>query len=70
MKKNVGSADRIIRLLLAAVFAYLYFAGIVTGTAGLVLVILGGVFVLTSLVGFCPLYAPFGINTCPAKKTS
>lgn len=68
MKKNMGSADRIIRILLAALFAYLYFGGIVTGTWGLVLVILGGVFVLTSLVGFCPLYAPFGISTCPAKK--
>ncbi len=64
MKKNMGSADRIIRILIAAVFAYLYFGGIVTGTLGLVLVILGGVFVLTSLVSFCPLYAPFGINTC------
>ena len=64
MKKNMGSADRIIRILIAAVFAYLYFGGIVTGTLGLVLVILGGVFVLTSLVSFCPLYLPFGINTC------
>ena len=64
----MGPADRIIRILLAAVFAYLYFSGIVTGTWGLILVIIGGVFVLTSLVSFCPLYAPFGINTCPAKK--
>jgi hypothetical protein len=68
MKKNMGGADRSIRILLAAVFAYLYFGGIVTGTWGLVLVILGGVFVLTSLIGFCPLYAPFGINTC-SKRT-
>lgn len=68
MKKNMGNADRIIRVLIAAVFAYLYFGGIVTGTLGLVLVILGGVFVLTSLVGFCPLYAPFGLNTCSSKQ--
>ncbi|HEX6848635.1 MAG TPA: DUF2892 domain-containing protein [Chitinophagaceae bacterium] len=68
MKKNIGPGDRIIRILLAALFAYLYFGGIVTGTWGLVLVVLGGVFVLTSLIGFCPLYAPFGINTCPARK--
>ena len=66
----MGGADRIIRILLAAVFAYLYFGGIVTGTWGIVLLVLGGVFVLTSLVGFCPLYAPFGISTCPAKRTS
>ncbi|HMU45035.1 MAG TPA: DUF2892 domain-containing protein [Chitinophagaceae bacterium] len=68
MKKNMGNADRIIRILIAAVFAYLYFGGIVTGTFGLILVILGGIFVLTSLVGFCPLYAPFGLNTCARKQ--
>jgi len=68
MKKNMGNADRIIRLLLAAVFAYLYFGGIVTGTAGIVLVALGAVFVLTSLISFCPLYSLVGMNTCPAKK--
>lgn len=70
MKKNMGTIDCIIRILLAAVFAYLYFGGIITGTWGLVLVILGGVFVLTNLVSFCPLYVPFGISTCQAKKTS
>jgi len=64
----MGGADRSIRILLAAVLAYLYFSGIVPGTWGLVLVILGGVFVLTSLVGFCPLYAAVGINTCATKK--
>ena len=68
MKKNMGSTDRIIRLLLAAVFAYLYFGEVVTGTLGLVLVILGGVFALTSLISFCPFYTLVGINTCPAKK--
>lgn len=64
----MGNADRIIRVLLAAVFAYLYFSGTVTGIAGLVLVILGGVFVLTSLVSFCPLYTLVGLNTCQTKK--
>lgn len=68
MKKNMGTADRIIRLIVAAVFAVLYFTGTVTGTIGLVLLILGGVFVLTSVISFCPLYAPFGISTCPVKK--
>lgn len=68
MKKNMGSADRIIRLIVAAVFAALYFTGTVTGTVGIVLLVLGAVFVLTSLVSFCPLYLPFGISTCPAKK--
>ncbi len=68
MKPNMGNADRIIRVLLAAVFAYLYFSGTVSGTVGLILVILGGVFVLTSLIGFCPLYTIVGINTCATKK--
>lgn len=60
----MGSADRIIRVILAVVMAALYFTGTVTGTFGTVLVVLAGVFVLTSLIGFCPLYAPFGIKTC------
>ncbi len=68
MKPNMGTADRIIRVLLAAVFAYLYFSGTVTGTWGLVLVILGAVFVLTSVISFCPLYPLVGINTCPKKN--
>lgn len=67
MKKNMGAADRIIRVLLAAVFAYLYFSGTVTGTIGTVLLVLGAVFVLTSLVSFCPLYTLVGMNTCPRK---
>ena len=68
MKKNMGGADRVIRLILAAIFAALYFTGTVTGTVGIVLLALGGVFVLTSLVSFCPLYTIVGLNTCPVKK--
>ena len=68
MKLNLGAADRILRLIIAAVFAWLYFGGTVTGTIGIVLVVLGGVFVLTSLFGFCPLYAIFGIRTSPRKE--
>jgi hypothetical protein len=65
MKKNMGTADRVIRIVLAVVFAALYFTGIVTGTWALVLLVLGGIFLLTSLVGFCPLYTLVGVNTCP-----
>ena len=68
MKTNMGPADRIIRVLLAAVFAVLYFTGTVTGTFGIVLLSLGAVFLLTSVFRFCPLYAPFGISTCAVKK--
>jgi hypothetical protein len=68
MKKNMGSTDKIARIILAAVFATLYFTGTVTGTLGLVLVILGGVFLATSLISFCPLYSIFGMSTCPVKQ--
>ncbi|WP_190809840.1 DUF2892 domain-containing protein [Flagellimonas sp. S3867] len=68
MKKNMGSADRIIRFVVAAIIAILYFTGTISGTLGIVLLVLGGVFVLTSFISFCPLYAPFGISTCPTKK--
>lgn len=66
----MGSPDRIIRVLAAIAFAVLYFTGTVTETWGIVLLVLGGVFVLTSFVGFCPLYALVGMNTCPAKTST
>ncbi|MBL7825435.1 MAG: DUF2892 domain-containing protein [Saprospiraceae bacterium] len=68
MKQNVGSTDKIVRIVLALVFAALYFTGTVTGTFGYVLLALGAIFVLTSLVGFCPIYAAVGLSTCPTKK--
>lgn len=68
MKKNMGSADKIIRLIIAAVIAFLYYNQTISGTLGLVLLIFAGVFVLTSFISFCPLYAVFGLNTCPIKK--
>jgi hypothetical protein len=67
MKKNMGSTDKIIRIILAAIFAVLYFTGTVTGTFGLVLLVLGGVFLATSLISFCPLYTLVGLNTCSKK---
>jgi hypothetical protein len=45
----------------------LYFTKVIPGTLGIVLLALAGIFVLTSLISFCPLYAPFGINTCKKK---
>jgi len=63
MKPNMGTADRIIRVIVAAVFAYLYFSGVVTGTLGIILLVLGVVFLVTSVISFCPLYLPFKINT-------
>jgi len=68
MKKNMGTADRIIRVIIAAIISTLYFTDIITGTLGIVLLVLAVVFVLTSLISFCPLYAPFGLKTCHIKK--
>lgn len=68
MKKNMGTADRVIRILVAVLFAVLYFTNTVTGVFGIVLLVLGGVFLLTSLISFCPLYTLIGLNTCPAKN--
>lgn len=69
MKANMGSADRVIRVILAAIVVVLYFTGTVSGTLGIVLLALAGIFVLTSFISFCPLYAPFGISTCSLKES-
>ncbi len=63
MKRNMSDIDRIARVVLAALFAYLYFGGIITGTLGIVLVVLGAVFLLTAVIAFCPLYVPFKFST-------
>ncbi|GAB4503748.1 MAG: hypothetical protein Fur0043_07400 [Anaerolineales bacterium] len=61
--KNMGTTDRIVRLVLAVIFAALYFTGVVSGVLGIILLVLAVIFVLTSLVSFCPLYLPFGLST-------
>ena len=63
MKRNLSNIDRIARVMLAAIFAYLYFSGIVTGALGVVLLVLGAVFLFTAVIAFCPLYAPFKFST-------
>jgi hypothetical protein len=69
MRQNMGKADRIIRVLAAAVIAILYINNTITGIFAYVLLAVGAVFLLTSLVGSCPLYSLVGINTCGIKKT-
>ena len=64
MKKNMGLADKIIRIILAIVIAVLFFMDIISGTLGIVLIALAAIFVLTSFISFCPLYLPFGVKTC------
>jgi len=68
MKKNMGSIDKVIRILVAVVFAVLFFTHVITGTLGIILMVLAAVFVITSLISFCPLYWPFGISTAKKKE--
>jgi len=67
MKKNMGSADRAIRAIAAVIFIALYFTNVVGGTVGLILIALSLIFLLTSLISFCPLYLPFGLSTLRKK---
>ena len=67
MTKNLGSIDRILRIVLGITFGVLYFTGVTTGTLGIVLAVLGGIFIATSLISWCPIYAVLGIKTCPVK---
>lgn len=68
MKTNMGIIDRVGRIILAGVVFTLFATGQITGTTGIVLLVLAGVFVLTGLIGFCPLYAPFKFSTKPKKQ--
>lgn len=68
MKTNMGNTDKAIRVLLAIGVSLLYFFDIIEGTLAYVLMALALVFVFTSFISFCPLYAPFGISTCKTKK--
>jgi hypothetical protein len=67
MKKNMGNIDRAVRLIVAVLIVILYFTQTITGTLGIVLLIVAGVFALTSFISFCPLYAPLKISTCKSK---
>jgi hypothetical protein len=69
MKKNMGTIDRVIRTVIAVVIAVLYFTGQISGTVAIVLGIVAVAFLLTSLVGWCPLYNPFGISTRKESKS-
>ena len=68
MKKNMSNTDKGIRVLIAIGIALLYYFNIISGTLGIVLVALAIIFLITSLVSFCPLYKIFGINTCKIEK--
>ncbi len=68
MKKNMGNLDRVIRLVIAAVLVGLIYANVVEGTLAIILLVVAGVFTLTSFISFCPLYTLLGFSSCPVKK--
>ena len=68
MKQNMGLVDKIIRLTVVAIIAVLYFTGQVTGLAAIILGIIAVAFFVTSLIGWCPSYVPFGISTKRTDK--
>jgi K+-transporting ATPase A subunit len=63
MKSNMGTTDKLIRLLIAAVILILYFTNVITGTLSLILFIIAAIFILTSIIGICPAYLPFRFST-------
>jgi Inner membrane protein YgaP-like, transmembrane domain len=69
MKKNMGRLDQTLRLVAAAAIAILLIAGVLKGTAAIVMAIVAAIFVITTLAGYCPLYKPLGISTKPKAKS-
>jgi Protein of unknown function (DUF2892) len=67
MKKNIGTTDKIVRLVLAAIIAVLYFTNVISGTTAIVLGAVAIILVITSLINFCPIWAVFGKSTCKIK---
>lgn len=68
MNKNMGLIDRIIRLLVVLLIAIFYFTGQISGTATIILGIVAVAFLVTGLLGWCPIYAPFGISTKKSEE--
>lgn len=68
MKTNMGRVDRSVRILIAIVAAILVYFNVVQGILSYILLTMAAVFVFTSLVGFCPIYGLFGLNTCKINK--
>ncbi len=70
MKKNMGSFDRTLRIILAIVLGVLILLNQFSGLGAIIFGIVAIIFVITGIVGFCPLYLPFKINTCQRKEES
>ena len=63
MKKNMGTVDKVIRILVAVIVVLLYFTNVISGTLGIILLALSAIFVVTSILGICPMYMPLGLST-------
>ncbi|MHB1177693.1 MAG: YgaP family membrane protein [Daejeonella sp.] len=68
MIKNMGNLDRILRFVIAIVIVALYFTNVISGTTAIILLIVSVAFIITSFIGFCPMYSPFGIRTISSKQ--
>ena len=68
MKPNIGNIDRAIRILIAVVIGVAYFTHIISGTLAIVLLVFASIFIITSIISFCPLYLPIGISTIKKQK--
>lgn len=68
MKPNMGTADKVVRIIVAIIISALYFANQISGTAAIILLLLATIFILTSFLSFCPLYLPFGFSTKKKDK--
>ena len=68
MKQNVGTIDKVLRIAIAAILAYLYFSETVTGTLGIIALVIAAAALITSAIGFCGLYSIIGVNTCKVKS--
>lgn len=69
MKKNMGLIDKVIRSIVAAIIAILYFTNVISGTVALILGAIAIIFLITSFVSFCPLYTALGISTREKEKS-
>jgi len=68
MKKNMGTLDKTVRVIIAAIIAVLYFTKVIPGTIGIVLLVVAIIFLLTSLLSFCPLYTICGMSSCKKQE--
>ncbi|MDP4208243.1 MAG: DUF2892 domain-containing protein [Bacteroidota bacterium] len=68
MKKNIGTIDKVIRILIAVVITVLFFVQVISGTLGIILMVLAAIFILTSIISVCPLYLPFRLSTNKKKS--